>query len=283
MLLDGASAVAVFVAVAAIRFQGGGMRTLLEALGLGLLPAALLFAAVWVVALWLAGLYRLDARLRIWTEVRDMVRATIFVLAVTLSALFLVKGTDVSRLFLAFLFVAQPAVTLGGRLVLRAAFEAGRRRGHDPRFMLVAGTGSLAQAFADRVESHPGMGIQIIGHLSVPGETEQLVTRPVLGTVQEIEDIFHSRVVDEVAVCLPPTAMRFVEPITGLAAGEGKTVRVPVDPDRGDAPGRHPGGVRRVPGPLARARWAARGRAAAQAPDRHRRCHHRPRRAQSAA
>jgi len=237
MLLDGAIAVAVFVAVAAIRFQGGGMRTLLEALGLGLLPAALLFAVVWVVALWLAGLYRLDARLRIWTEVRDVVRATIFVLAVTLSALFLVKGTDVSRLFLAFLFVAQPAVTLGGRLVLRAAFEAGRRRGHDPRFMLVAGTGSLAQAFADRVESHPGMGLQIIGHLSVPGETEQLVTRPVLGTVHEIEDIFHSRVVDEVAVCLPPTAMRFVEPITGLAAGEGKTVRVPVDPIEEVLPG----------------------------------------------
>jgi len=237
MLLDGVIAVAVFVAVATIRFQGGGMGTLLEALGLDLLPAALLFAVVWVVALWISGLYRLDARWRIWTEVRDVVRATVVVLAVTLSALFIVKGTDVSRLFLAFLFVAQPAVTLIGRLILRAVFEAGRRRGHDPRYMIVAGTGSLAQAFADRVESHPGLGLQIIGHLSVPGEIEQLVTRPVLGTVQEIEEIFHSQVVDEVAVCLPPTAMSFLEPITGLAAGEGKTVRVPVDPVEEVLPG----------------------------------------------
>ena len=237
MLLDGAIAVGVLVAVATIRFRDGGMRTLLEALGLDLLPAALIFAVVWVVALWVSGLYRLDARWRIWTEVRDVLRATVVVLAVTLSTLFIVKGTDVSRLFLAFLFVAQPAVTLAGRLILRAVFEANRRRGLDPRYMLVAGTGSLAQAFADRVESHPGMGLQIIGHLSVPGETERLVTRPVLGTVDDIEEIFHSQVVDEVAVCLPPAASRFLEPITGLAAGEGKTVRVPVDPAEELMPG----------------------------------------------
>jgi len=31
-------------------------------------------------------------------------------------------------------------------------------------------------------------------------------------------------------VCLPPVASRYLEPITGLAAGEGKTVRIAVDP-----------------------------------------------------
>jgi exopolysaccharide biosynthesis polyprenyl glycosylphosphotransferase len=231
MLLDGIIAVAVFVAVAAIRFRDGGMRTLLEALGgIELWVAAAIFAVVWVVALWASGLYRVNVRWRIWSEVRDIVRATLVVLALTLSTLFVVKGTDVSRLFLIFLFIAQPTVTLMGRLILRWLFEENRRRGHDPRYMLVAGTGALAQSFADRVESHPGMGLRIIGHLAAPGETEHVVTRPILGTIDEIEDVLHSQVVDEVAVCLPPSAARFLEPITGLAAGEGKTVRVPVDP-----------------------------------------------------
>ena len=72
MLLDGAIAVGVFVAVATIRFRDGGMDTLLDALGLELLQAALLWAVIWVTALWLAGLYRLDVRWRIWTEVRDV-------------------------------------------------------------------------------------------------------------------------------------------------------------------------------------------------------------------
>ena len=102
--------------------------------------------------------------------------------------------------------------------------------GDDPRYMLVAGTGPLAQHFADRVERHPGLGLQIIGHLSAPSESEPVVTRAVLGTINDIEDIFHSRVVDEVAICLPPSASRYLEPITGLAAGEGKTVRVAIDP-----------------------------------------------------
>src|SRR5690606_16900901 len=98
------------------------------------------------------------------------------------------------------------------------------------RYMLVAGAGHLAQDFADRVESHAGLGLKIIGHLAAPEERVISVTRPVLGSIDEIESILHSRVVDEVAVCLAAVASRYLEPITGLAAGEGKTVRIPVDP-----------------------------------------------------
>ncbi len=110
-----------------------------------------------------SGLYRIDVRWRTWTEVRDIARATLLVLAITLSSLFLIKQQDVSRLFLGLLFLTQPTVTLLGRMVLRSTFEFIRRRGHDARYMVVAGTGRLAQDFADRVESHPGLGLQIVG------------------------------------------------------------------------------------------------------------------------
>jgi len=52
----------------------------------------------------------------------------------------------------------------------------------------------------------------------------------VLGSIEEIEQIFHDRVVDEVAVCLEPAFLRYLDPVTRLAADEGKVVRVPVDP-----------------------------------------------------
>lgn len=230
MLGDGLSAVLVFLAVSFLRFRDGDPTALWRELGIDIRLAAVLFAITWVVTLWSMGLYRLSVRWRLWTEARDIARTTLLVLALTLSTLFIFKQVDVSRLFLAFLFVAQPAVTLGGRVLLRYGFEAIRRHGHDARFMLIAGTGRLAQDFADRVESHPGLGMQIIGHLSAPGERRPVVSRPILGSVEDIQDILHSRVVDEVAVCLPPTAAQYLEPITGLAAGEGKTVRIPVDP-----------------------------------------------------
>lgn len=230
MLGDGLTAFAMFLVVSIIRFRDGDPAALWQALGMDIQVAAILFATVWVTVLWLSGLYQLTVRWRLWTEVRDIARATVAVTALTLSFLFLVKQVDVSRLFLALLFVTQPTITLVGRWVLRRAFEARRRRGHDPRYMLVAGTGRLAQQFADRVESHPGLGIQIIGHLRGPEETPPAVTREVLGSIHDIEEIMHSRVVDEVAVCLPPVSAHYLERIAGLAAGEGKTVRIPVDP-----------------------------------------------------
>lgn len=230
MLGDGISAVLVFLVASYIRFRDGDPLRFWVDAQIDIRLAALIFAVTWVTVLWFNGLYLLRARWRLWSEARDIARTTLIVLAITLSALYLFKQEDVSRLFLALLFIAQPTVTLIGRALLRSGFAFLRRRGHDQRFMLVAGTGELAQEFADEVESHPGMGIRVIGHLSVPGETRHVVRRPILGSIDEVEEIFHSRIIDEVAVCLPPTAAEYVEPITGLASGEGKTVRIPADP-----------------------------------------------------
>ena len=100
---------------------------------------------------------------------RDLAKATVVALAVTLSLLFLTHQDAVSRVFLAALFVAQPAVTLAGRGLLRFWFDSLRRRGLNPNFMVVVGPARLAQEFADRVEAHRGLGLRVLGHLTVPG------------------------------------------------------------------------------------------------------------------
>jgi exopolysaccharide biosynthesis polyprenyl glycosylphosphotransferase len=47
--------------------------------------------------------------------------------------------------------------------------------------------------------------------------------------VEDIEDVLHSQIVDEVAICLPPTQLSLVEPITRLCEDEGRIVRIPTD------------------------------------------------------
>ena len=229
MLVDAISAIVVFLLVSFIRFSDGNPAEMWRLVGIDIRLAALLFAMAWVGALWYLGLYALRARWRLLSEARDIAKATLIVIAITFSGLFVLKLEDVSRLFLLLLFVAQPLVTLAGRAAIRWWFATIRRSGYDRRFMIIAGTGTLAEDFANRVESHPGLGVKVLGHVAIPGEV-RLTSRRVLGSVDEIEQIFHSRIVDEVAVCLPPTAAHYMEPITGLAAGEGKTVRIPVDP-----------------------------------------------------
>jgi exopolysaccharide biosynthesis polyprenyl glycosylphosphotransferase len=236
MAVDGAVAAAVFLVVADLRYLDGDASALWRALAIDPPLAAALFAATWVVVLWSSGIYRLAPRWQVWSEIRDIARATLIVALLVLSTLFVTKQTDVSRLFLVLLFIAEPTVTLVGRLAVRAIFEDLRSRGHNARYMVIAGTGQLAQDFADELERHTGLGISVIGHLSAPGEPAPVVTRPILGVIDDIDQIIHTQVVDELGVCLPESASRYLEPITSIAAGEGKTVRVAVDPSE-DLPG----------------------------------------------
>jgi exopolysaccharide biosynthesis polyprenyl glycosylphosphotransferase len=146
----------------------------------------------------------------------------------TMTFLYMVK-LDVSRLFLLVLLVAQPVATIATHLATRLAFNRLRRLGYNRCFMVVIGTGDEAQAFADAVERHRELGLEVVGHLRAPDETITTVTRPVLGDAQDMGRIFHERVIDEVALCAGAgtEATGWAEAIIGLAADEGKHVRVP--------------------------------------------------------
>lgn len=236
LLGDGIAAWLVFVAVSRLRFDADPSARWNVGLDIG--TAAILFAVLWVTVLWVTGLYRIGVRWSLLGEARDIAKSTVIALAVTLSLLFLSHQDAVSRVFLAALFIAQPMVTLGGRGLLRLWFDSLRRRGLDKNYMLVIGTGRLAEGFADRVEANRGLGLRVVGHLTVPPRSrgdaqesdERTVSRPVLGSVNDLADVFRTMTVDEVAVCLPPGSAGLLDPIVSIAAEAGKTVRVPSDP-----------------------------------------------------
>jgi len=231
MLADFVAAASVFLLVSLIRYQIDP-ATVWSA-GVDVLPAALLFAFTWTTVFFALGLYRLRVRWSLLAEARDILRGTVVVVATTLSLLFVVNQADVSRLLLALLFIVQPLVVLAGRSLLRRWFEGRRRAGRDTNYMLVVGIGPLAQEFADRVEAHHALGMRVIGYLSVPGDggegAPSAVSRPILGSMEDINRVFREHVVDEVAVCLPSSAAEFLDPIITIAADEGKTVRIPRD------------------------------------------------------
>jgi len=232
LLGDGVAAWLVFMLVSHLRFEAD--PNAYWSVGIEIGTAAVLFAVTWVAILWIMGLYRLHARWSLLTEARDLAKATVVALAVTLSMLFLTHQDDVSRVFLAALFITQPAVSLAARGALRSWFDLMRRRGHNTSYMLVVGSGELAERFADRVEAHRGLGLRVIGHLAVTYAAEsRKPSRPVLGTVNDLHEIFRTMPVDEVAICLPPDAADLVDPIVSIAADEGKTVRIPSDPRDG--------------------------------------------------
>ncbi len=224
MLADWLSAFAVFMLVSYVRFQDGDPNAVWS-VGIDIPIAAALFAMTWVVVLWVMGLYRLRARWNLMTEARDIARAAVVVVAVVLSALFLFHQDDVSRLFLAILFVAQPLVTLASRALFRSWFNALAAAG--PEHELHAGRGYRdARPGVRRCGRAPPVAgpaghrardrTRTISderpiHGSRPGprrrrREQPAVSRPVLGSIYDIGSLFQTNVVDEVAVCLPASA-----------------------------------------------------------------------------
>ena len=85
MVVDGLSAIAVFLLASILRFRDGDPEYLWRTIGIDVGVAALLFAVLWVAALWYCGLYRMSVRWQLWSEGGDIVRATLLVAAISLS------------------------------------------------------------------------------------------------------------------------------------------------------------------------------------------------------
>jgi exopolysaccharide biosynthesis polyprenyl glycosylphosphotransferase len=94
--------------------------------------------------------------------------------------------------------------------------------------VLVIGTNGWAESFADLVEAHHTLGLRVIGHLDANAGEPSVVSRPLLGRLADIEDILHSNVVDEVAICLPVSQWARIDDIARLCEEEGKIVRIPM-------------------------------------------------------
>lgn len=226
MVSDGLSAIAMFLVLLSVRLDVLDGTWSLS--GVRPIELAVAYAALWVATLWFVGYYRLRTHWTLRAEVTTVLRATVLVTGISLAALYLFDLTNVSRLFLLMLFLAQPAVTVSSRVALRRVLDMMRGAGRIRREMLIIGAGTEAEEFANTVERTGQLGLHVLGHLRGPHEDAPSVSRPVIGGIDDIEEVLHSNVVDEVAVCLSPTDWEYVEPATRVCEEEGKIVRVSI-------------------------------------------------------
>jgi exopolysaccharide biosynthesis polyprenyl glycosylphosphotransferase len=229
MLADAGLAICLALVLSVLRF---GRQSALPTLNSALPDAramVVLFAVAWVGTLWMHGLYRSRARWTMRSEAVDILRATATFAIATLAFLYIFKLPDVSRLLLIYLFPSLAAAAFATRVGLRLLLARLRESGRNTRYMLVVGANERAQRFADLVESHQELGIKVIGHVkSLPRNSTVTLTRPVLGSLDELVAILHSQVVDEVAICLPFSRQEAIDDTARLCAEEGKIVRIPV-------------------------------------------------------
>jgi exopolysaccharide biosynthesis polyprenyl glycosylphosphotransferase len=193
--------------------------------------AVAVFVGMWIAVLWMHGLYRSRAR---WTrrgELAVVLRATLVQLVLTLSLLYVFKLPDVSRLLLIVVFPSLAVAAIGIRIVMRQVLILARDHGRNVRYMLILGANPRARAFADLVESHAELGLVVIGHLKADAsDSGAVLERPLLGMIDDLEQVLHSQIIDEVAICLPFAKEELIEQCAYLCEQEGKIVRMPIAP-----------------------------------------------------
>ena len=226
MLADIAVALVLAIGLSTLMFPGERAAFWADALPQPAFALALLVSA-WVLILWLHGAYRLRARWSIISEARVVLRAAVLFALVSFSFLYLAKMPDVSRSYMIILLGVLLTTAILVRDAMRWFFERMRLGGKNQRTLLVLGTGAQGRSFAAKLSEHPELGLRIMGFLGDP--TDELPVRwPYLGTIDELPDLIHDRVVDEVAVCLVTEDWALIESVAALCESEGKIVRMPV-------------------------------------------------------
>ena len=189
--------------------------------------ALILFVSAWVTILWLHGAYRLRARWSIASETKLILNALVWFALLTFAYLYLAKFPDVSRAYLVVLLTMMLTTTVLVRATMRWALQIARRRGQNWRNLVVLGTGPQGRLFAQKLTEHPELGLNVLGFLGEPAD--DLPRRwAYLGTVDQLPDLIHREVVDEVAICLVTDDWALIESIAAICESEGKIVRMPV-------------------------------------------------------
>jgi len=239
--VDGISAALLLAVVTAIRYAPQPWEEAWRVQGIDPFFAASAYGAGWVSVLWLRGLYRLRTRLSRRREAIDIALASGMLAVGVFAFLYWVRLPDVSRVFLLLLFPSQVLLTIALRLALRWVFDQARERGYNVRHALIVGANPTGRWFRERLAAHPDLGLRVVGYVAADGDDpafESALPERIVGNLEEIEDVLHGRVIDEVIVCLGPEQSSLLEPVTRICQEEGKIVRIPMT-DRLVVPGGH--------------------------------------------
>jgi exopolysaccharide biosynthesis polyprenyl glycosylphosphotransferase len=191
----------------------------------------IVFSLIWLVVLNSLGMYRSFRTREIKEAFIILLQAAVFSFVFFASFLYLFKIEGVSRILIT-LFLMIGTVLLGlKKIVMMWAFRYLRDRGLNFRNILLVGTGPRAQHFMKLIESHPEWGLRIIGLVDQEKSLVYKMIREykVLGTLNDIPDIIHNNVVDEIVFVVPGLWLQKIQHIIHQCETEGIKVNVAVD------------------------------------------------------
>ena len=160
----------------------------------------------WQLIFRLVGMYhsrRLGGRL---SEIFDILKATTIATSLLLAVGFIFTITLIDKTSLITFWVISSLILIISRITIHAILKKLRLRGHNTRQIVIIGTGSRAQKFADKVYRNPELGYHIIGFVDDQWkgiETFYKTGWKLLGNLEDTHEIVKRHIIDEVVIGLP--------------------------------------------------------------------------------
>lgn len=180
----------------------------------------------------LISLYSPKRKKRFSDEVFKIFQIHFISLFVLLSLMFFVKQVDISRYYLAIYMILNLLFIMLYRYFVKRSLKHFRKKGFNKQFVLIIGAGSLGQKFHDNLKQYPELGFEIVGFLDdqrVWDAAEKVKYKPIMGTVNELEQILERKLIDEVVLALPLDAHHRFPKIVAICEKVG--VRTLIIPD----------------------------------------------------
>jgi Undecaprenyl-phosphate glucose phosphotransferase len=192
----------------------------------------LLYSIIYILVGYVVALYAPKRKTKFAIEVAKLSQAHLFSMFILLSVLFTVKNVDISRLFLMFYFVANIAIMILYRYIVKQTLRNLRSNGFNKQFIIILGAGSLGKKYYRNVIKHPEYGLEVLGFLDdfrTEHDSNDYIFSPIKGKIEDLSQILAKNIVDEVVVALPLTAFLKYQQIISICEKAG--VRVSIIPD----------------------------------------------------
>lgn len=177
-------------------------------------------------------LYMPKRKKRFADEVWKIIQVHGMSLFILLGLMFFFRQVDISRHYLAFYMMFNVVLITLYRYLLKNALKQLRKKGFNKQFVLILGAGSLGRRFHANLKQYPELGYEVVGFLDDQKEWDGIEAaryKPILGTIDELERILESKLIDEVVLALPLEAHHRYARIIAICEKTG--VRTLIIPD----------------------------------------------------
>jgi len=137
--------------------------------------------------------------------------------AALMALLYIFRIMDFSRLALAIFWMLSSSLVIGKRLLVVLIIRRIQRRGQALRQVVIIGSGTLAESYAQNLKSIPNSGCQLMGSIG----SADLCGCCRLGSFGQLEQLLAQQPIDEVVVALEPEEASYIRPVLEAAGQEG--------------------------------------------------------------